>query len=152
MVGTLRARMVARTALALLAVAAVALAGCTSQGSGGDSTDKFQGEERLVANTVEDLQSAATKADGDQDKICRDLLARELAREIASHGRTCQAAVDEALKDADTFDLEVQPGGVKITGSTATARVKAEHGERDEIVTLGLTKQGTGWRVSDLGT
>jgi hypothetical protein len=149
MVGTLRARMVARTALALLAVAAVALAGCSTQGSSNDSTDKFQGEQRLVANTVEDLQSAATKGDGDQDKICRDLLAQELAREIASHGRTCQAAVEEALKDSDTFELEVQ--SVRVTGSTATARVKAEHGERDEIVTLGLTKQGTGWRVSDLG-
>jgi outer membrane lipoprotein SlyB len=138
-----------RWALILAATAAFAVAGCTSQSSSNDSSGKFRGDQRLVANTVEDFESAASK--GDQDRICRDLLAKALVDTFAEHGGTCESAVDGALKDTDSFNLTVE--SVSINGQQATARVKADRGkESDQLSTLTLVKQGTGWRISDFGS
>ena len=65
-----------RFALPLAAIVAVAVGGCAAQTTSDDSSGKFRGEQRLVANTVEDFESAASK--GDQDQICRELLAKAL--------------------------------------------------------------------------
>jgi hypothetical protein len=129
------------------AVVAVALAGCTTQSSSNDSSGKFRGDQRLVANTVEDFESAASK--GDQDQICRDLLAKALVDRFAQHGGTCEKAVDGALKDTDSFGLTVE--SVTINGQEATARVKADRGKKDVQRTLTLVKQGPGWRISAFG-
>jgi outer membrane lipoprotein SlyB len=138
-----------RSALILAATAAFAVAGCSSQGSSNDSSGKFSGDQRLVANTVEDFESAASK--GDQDQICRDFLAKALVEQYAKHGGSCEAAVDGALKDTDSFDLTVE--SVTINGQQATARVKADRGkEPDQQRTLTLVKQGTGWRISEFVT
>jgi hypothetical protein len=131
-------------ALLPAAIVAVALAGCAAQSSSNDSTGKFRGDQRLVANTVEDFQSAASK--GDQVKICRDLLAKSLVDQYAQHGGTCDKAVDGALKDTDTFGLTVE--SVAISGQQATARVTADRGKKDVQRTLTLVKQGPGWRIS----
>jgi outer membrane PBP1 activator LpoA protein len=128
----------------LALVAAVVLAGCTTQSSSDDSTSKFRGDQRLVANTVEDFESAASK--GDQDKICRDLLAKALVDDYAQRGGTCEKAVDAALKDTDSFDLTVER--VSISGQEATASVKADRGKKDINQSLTLVKQGAGWRIS----
>ncbi len=126
-------------------VAAVLLAGCAGQSaSNDDSTSKFSGDQRLVANTVEDFESAASK--GDQDKICRDLLAKALVDQFAQRGGTCEKAVDATLKDTDSFDLTVER--VSISGQEATARVKADRGKKDIGQSLTLVKQGAGWRIS----
>ena len=139
-----------RTLTPIALVAAVLLAGCTSSStSNNDDTGKFSGDQRLVANTVEDFESAASK--GDQDKICRDLLAKALVQQYAQRGGTCEKAVDGALKDTDSFDLTVE--SVSINGQEATARVKADRGkEPDQQRTLTLVKQGTGWRISEFGS
>jgi outer membrane lipoprotein SlyB len=138
-----------RWALILAATAALAVAGCTSTGSSNDSSGKFSGEQRLVANTIEDFESAASK--GDQDKVCRDFLAKALVDQYAKRGGTCEHAVDGALKDTDSFDLTVE--SVSVTGQQATARVKADRGkEPDQQRTLTLVKQGTGWRISEFGS
>jgi hypothetical protein len=125
-------------------VAALLVAGCTGQSSNNDDTSKFKGEQRLVANTVEDFESAASK--GDQDKICRDLLAKALVQQYAQRGGTCEKAVDGALKDTDSFDLTVEK--VTISGDQATANVKADRGKKDINQALTLVKQGAGWRIS----
>jgi copper chaperone CopZ len=123
----------------------VLVAGCTTLSSSNDvSTSKFRGDQRLVANTVEDFESAASK--GDQDKICRDLLAKALVQQYAQHGGTCEKAVDAALKDTDSFNLTVER--VTISGQQATANVKADRGKHDINQALTLVKQGTGWRIS----
>jgi predicted small secreted protein len=148
MVGTL-AVLVPRPVLAAVAVlaAALALAGCTTAGAGNDSSGDFKGEARLVANVVEDLQSAGSK--GREGDICTNLLARPLAVRIGARANSCAKAVDAALKDTDAFDLKVE--SVRVQGNRATARVRADRGDRDEVVKLGLVKQGPGWRISDLG-
>ena len=129
--------------LALVAAAAL-VAGCTASSSSNDDTSKFRGDQRLVANTVEDFESAASK--GDQDKICRDLLAKALADQYAQRGGTCEKVVDRALKDTDSFDLTVEK--VSIAGQQATASVKADRGKKDVMQSLTLVKQGAGWRIS----
>jgi outer membrane PBP1 activator LpoA protein len=125
-------------------LAAVLVAGCTTQSSNDDSTSKFRGDQRLVANTVEDFESAASK--GDQDKVCRDLLAKALVAQYAQRGGTCEKAVDAALKDTDSFDLTVER--IAISGQEATATVKADRGKNDINQSLTLVKQGAGWRIS----
>lgn len=128
-----------------LALVGVLLAGCTTQSSNDDSTDKFRGDQRLAANAVEDFESAAKK--GDQEKICRDLLAKELATALAQHGGNCPDAVDAALKDSDTFDLTVE--SVSITGDDAAVKAKVDRGKKDIVQSLTLVKQGAGWRIGE---
>jgi hypothetical protein len=134
-----------RSLLPIALVAAVLLAGCAAQSSSNnDDTSQFKGDQRLVANTVEDFESAASK--GDQDKICRDLLAKALADQYAQRGGTCEKVVDQTLKDTDSFDLTVEK--VAIAGQQATATVKADRGKKDLTQAITLVKQGTGWRIS----
>jgi hypothetical protein len=137
-----------RTVLPLAAIAAVAVAGCTTQTTSDDSSGKFRGEQRLVANTVEDFESAASK--GDQDQICRELLAKPLVATYARRGGTCEKVVDGVLRDSDSFGLTVQ--SVRIAAAQATARVKADRGKKDVIRSLTLVKEGPGWRISAFGS
>jgi hypothetical protein len=136
-----------RFALPLAAIVAVAVTGCAAQTTSNDSSGKFRGEQRLVANTVEDFESAAAK--GDQDQICRELLAKALIAQLAQHGGTCENAVDGALKDSDSFGLTVE--SVRIADAQATARVKADRGKKDVLRDLTLVKEGPGWRISAFG-
>ena len=137
-----------RTVLPLAAIVTVAVAGCTTQTTSDDSSGKFRGEQRLVANTVEDFESAASK--GDQDQICRELLAKPLIAEYARRGGTCEKVVDGVLRDSDSFGLTVQ--SVRIAAARATARVKADRGKKDVIRSLTLVKEGPGWRISAFGS
>jgi hypothetical protein len=137
-----------RTVLPLAAIVAVAVAGCTTQTTSDDSSGKFRGEQRLVANTVEDFESAASK--GDQDQICRELLAKPLVATYARRGGTCEKVVDGVLRDSDSFGLTVQ--SVRIAAAQATARVKADRGKKDVIRSLTLVKEGPGWRISAFGS
>jgi hypothetical protein len=137
-----------RSSVILVAIAVLAIAGCTSQGGSNDSSGKFTGEQRLVANTVEDFESAASK--GDQDQICRDLLAKPLVGQFAKQGGSCEKAVDSTLKDTDSFGLTVE--SVSVNRNQAVAHVKADHGKKDVARTLTLVKEGTGWRISQFGS
>jgi hypothetical protein len=132
---------------ALAAAVALAVTACApSTTSSSNSVSKFRGEQRLVAQTVEDLQAAAT--DSDEAKICRDLLARSLADRLARAGHGCPATVDGAVKDADTLDMTVE--SVRVNGDRATARVKLETGTKDRRATLALVREGGRWRIAQL--
>jgi hypothetical protein len=134
------------TLVALLAAAATA-AGCAPQtSSSSNSTSRFRGDQRLAAQTVEDLEAAAS--DGDYAKICRDLLARALAERLAQAGRGCDTAVEDAVKDADSSDMTVQ--SVRVDGDRAAARVKLETGKKDRAATLQLVREGRRWRIAGL--
>jgi hypothetical protein len=134
-------------ALALLALAALPSA-CAPSGGSDDSAGDFRGDQRAVATVVEDLEKAAS--DGNQDKICRDLLAPALVRRLSSPQRGCPASVDNAIKNTDTFDIEVQ--SVRIAGNRATTRVKLENGDSDRAATITLTRPraSAGWRIETL--
>ena len=132
--------------VAALATAALA-AGCApSTSSSSNSTSKFKGDARLAAQTVEDLQAAAK--DGDNAKICTQLLAPSFAGRIGGSGRGCKNAVENAVKDADSIDMTVQQ--VTVNGDTATARVKLETGKKDRIATFHLQRDGNRWKIQSL--
>ena len=137
-----------RSALLALAVAAVALlAGCApSTTSSSNSTSKFKGDQRQAAQTIKDLEAAAN--DGDEAKICRDLLSRSLAGRLASHGASCAAAAKGAVKDTDSVGMTVEQ--VRINGDRATARVTLDRGDKDRVTNIQLVLEGGRWRISAL--
>lgn len=128
-------------------LAALALAGCGGAASTEDSAGRFKGEDRAVAQTVEDLQDAAQR--GDEQRLCSTILSKALVdRFEAAGGAGCAAAIEEAVQDADTFDLTVTK--VEVTGATAKATVRSEVGERDKTDALELVKEGGRWKISAL--
>lgn len=134
--------------IATALLAAAALGGCTQGGSSSSIDSKLRGEQRNVAQAVEDLQSAGK--DRNAGKICAQILAPDLVRAIerASHKR-CDAALDEPLQDADAFDLSVEK--VAINGTTAVATVKSDAGDQDRTDRLRLVRDGRIWKVASLG-
>ena len=137
-----------RRALPAAILAAALLAwGCGATTSSDDEDQPvLRGQQRLVAQAVEDLQDAA--AGGDEDRICRELLAAALAERLGGTGKQCERTVRDALENTDTTDLSVR--SVRVSGTTATARVKAERGDADRVTTVGLVKEGARWRISRL--
>ena len=111
-----------RPAVLVLLALAVLLPGCASGSGSSDTAEDFQGDQRAVA----------------------------IVRRLASAQGGCPAAVDTAIKNTDTFAMDVQ--SVRITGNTATARVKLEVGDRDRASTIGLTRPrpSAGWRIDRL--
>jgi CRISPR/Cas system-associated protein Csm6 len=134
-----------RTAATALALAAL-LAGCGSTSS--SSSSDFSGEEKQVADVVEQLQSDGESRDA--KGICEDVLASALVKQIQQAGSTCEAEIDKAIRDADDYDLEVQD--VTITGDTATAKVKGRVGDADQVREFKFVREKAGWRAADLGS
>jgi Putative lumazine-binding len=140
--------MTPRPPAALLAAAlalAVTAAGCAPQRSStSDSVKKFTGDQRAAAQTVEDLESAAQ--DGDEAKICTQVLAKALADRLAAAGNGCASAVNAAIKDTDSLDMTVE--AVRVNGDRATARVKFETGKNDRRGNVALAREGGRWRIA----
>ena len=127
-----------RPAALTAALTALALAGCGAQSGTGD----FEGEDKRVAQVVVDLEEAATKSD--ERRICRQLLTTDLVRSLGD----CNAAVDDALKVADTPEMTVEK--VDVTGTTATAEVQFGR-DPDAVRRIELAKEGDAWKLADLG-
>jgi hypothetical protein len=133
---------VKRPLLPLLALAA-ALAGC---GTTSSATD-FAGAEQAVAEQVEALQSAGESRDGEE--ICGELLSQALRRAMTAGAAGCAAQVEEAIGDADDFELDVRD--VAVEGERATARVRARTDGAERPRTLELVRERGGWRIDSLG-
>ena len=135
-------RMLAR----LLPLALVAaLGGCAQAPTASKS---FKGADKAVAQTIEDLQSNAQNRK--PSAICRDVLATALANKLKSAGSDCTDEIEKLTGDADDFELKVTD--VTITGTTATAKVKARRGaNKNASTTFSLVKEDGDWRLSDLG-
>jgi hypothetical protein len=128
----------------LLCVLALTLASCTAAPR--DSAKDFKGDERAVAQAVEELETAARKSDS--DTACTKLFAPQLLASLKQGGKTCKAAVKDAFDDADSTDLSVED--VTITGTKATAKVTSGTGSKKRSDTLQLQKAGAAWRISSL--
>ena len=138
--------MATRALVALSLALAVPLAGCTASPSNTDSSSDFQGANALVASTIEDLESAASK--GDEAEICGQLLAARLVDRLSARGKDCRTVVQDALDDADSSNLTVE--SVRIAGDRAVARVKADTGDHDRIETVGLVRERNRWKIAQL--
>jgi hypothetical protein len=130
---------VRRLAAPLAVLAALAVAGCGAQSSGGT----FEGEEKAVAEVFSDLGDAGQKSD--ERRVCRQLLAQDLVQKLGD----CNAKIDDALKSSDSFDVTVEE--VKVTGTSAEAEVQTTRGDKDETRTVTLAKEGDTWKIADLG-
>ena len=128
--------------LALIGV--LALAGCGAQAEQTSSADNFQGEERAVAQKVEDLQEAGESRN--PEDICSEILARSLVTQLEAAGVDCADEMEKAIDDADDYDLDVQE--VTISGSTATVEVR--RGEDGPTETMEFAKEGDQWRATSL--
>jgi hypothetical protein len=133
-----------RRTLVTAALLALALAGC---GAGQPSSaSKFDGDQAEVAKVVDNLAAAGRARDA--ERICNDILAKQLVDELKSAGGDCLTEMDRAIKDASDFDLRVK--SVKVDGNNATAEVS--QGERGRTATFTFVKQGQdGWRATALG-
>jgi hypothetical protein len=132
----------------LTVLAAVALALCVSACAGASqskSDDKFKGDQGQIAQLVDDLAKAGSR--GDAQRICSDILAKELVDELKRAGGDCVTEMDRAIKDASNYDLQVV--SVKINGTTATAQVR--QGKTGKVATFSFVKEKPGWRASALG-
>ena len=124
---------------------AAAIAGCgQAQSSAGD----FKGAEKDVADTVEQLETSAQNRK--PEDICSEVLARGLVERLKGSGNDCVDEMERITGDADDFELDVTK--VAISGTTATASVKALRGDRDNTVTnFTLVREDGKWRLSDFG-
>jgi outer membrane PBP1 activator LpoA protein len=126
--------------LALLAAAL--LAGCSGQ-TKSNSADDFQGDKKAVAQVVDDLSNAGS--DKDTKEICTTILAPEVAAKLKQGNTDCQDVIEDQLKDANAFGLDVK--SVEVTGNTATAQVESTYDGEDKIQTLRFRKDGQAWRL-----
>jgi outer membrane PBP1 activator LpoA protein len=134
-----------KAAVPLLAVlAALILAGCGAQAESDSSVDTFRGEDRNVAQKVEDLQEAGEGRN--PEDICADILAASLVDELEVAGSDCQQEMQKAIDDADDFELEVLD--VTVTGTTATAEVR--RGDDGPTQTMQFTQERGEWRATEL--
>jgi hypothetical protein len=134
-----------RSAVALCLVS-LTVGGCGSAPE--DSSKEFKGDERAVAAVVENLESTSRK--DDEATICTKLLTPSLLGTLQKQGTNCKTAVREALKDADSFDLQVDD--VTIRGTKASVKVTSGSGSNKKTDTLGLERLGNAWRIASLGS
>jgi hypothetical protein len=135
--------MVARSSTVALLAAALGVAGCTS--STGSSSGSFSGAQAEVAQVVSDLAKDGQRKDA--QKICTEILARELVDKLNQAGTSCGQEMDKAIADADDFDLSVQK--VSIQGSSATAVVR--RGKNGPTATFRFVREGKAWKATDFG-
>lgn len=135
-----------RRALPVIALlVCLPLAGCTQAGTkNADSTKDFTGDQKAVASTVEDLQTAAKDRKG--TTICADLITAELRDKISA--TDCPKVMKDAVRDTDEVDLKVKT--VKVTGDQAVASVQEKTGGDDRMRTIELQKVAGRWRISAL--
>jgi len=129
--------------LAILGV--LVLAGCGAAQEESSSVEQFEsGDQRAVAQKIEDLQQAGSRRD--PEKICSEILARSLVQELEAAGASCTDEMKKAIEDADDYELDVRE--VTVEGSTATATVK--RGDDGPTETMEFTREGGDWRATAL--
>jgi len=129
--------------LLLALVLPLAVAGC---GEAQDtSLDKFQGDQRAVAQKIEDLQEAG-EARKPED-ICSNILSRTVVDQLEAANTECAAEMKKAIEDVDDYDLETRK--VTVQGDQATAEVQ-QGGDDGETTTMQFVREGDQWRAVSL--
>jgi hypothetical protein len=131
-----------RATVILLTLPVLAECGQTS------SAADFDGEERAVAEAVEELQDAVSR--NDEARVCQSVLAQALIDRLEADGQDCRKEMQSAIDDTDAAALDVTD--VAVTGTTATAKVEGREGEKDVTRTLRLVKERERWRIEDFGS
>ena len=133
-----------RRTLAIAAVLALGLSAC----GGSDSRVREQAPGRRRSRSrrsVDNLSTAGQRRDA--ERICKEILAKQLVDELKTAGGDCVTEMDRAIKDATR--LRPQISQIKVTGNTATARVR--QGEDGATAVFSFVKEGDVWKASALG-
>ncbi len=109
------------------------------------STSSFKGEAHEVAQTVANLQADVTA--GEQKKVCGSDLALPVVSRLGGT-KACEAAVKTQLAEVDSTEVKVE--SVRVTGTTATAKVKSTYSGKSRPSTINLVKEGGKWKISGL--
>jgi len=128
-------------ALICLVSCALAVSACATT----TSTSKFKGAEHEVAQTVANLQSDVTA--GDQKKICANDLTSAVVGRLGGR-KKCEAALKTQVAQIDSTEAVVE--SVQVSGTTATAKVKATYSGKKKLGTLSLEKESSKWKISTL--
>jgi Tfp pilus assembly protein PilP len=129
-----------RLLLALLLPLAVA--GCGEVPDA--SLDNFEGQEREVAEKIEDLQKAGEGRK--PEDICSDILSRTVVDQLEAASTDCPAEMKKAIEDVEDYDLETR--AVTVRGNQATAEV--QQGEDGPTTTMEFVREGDQWRAVSL--
>ena len=125
-------------------VLSLAVAGCGE--SQDTSLDRFQGEQRAVAQKVEDLEAAGQ--DRRPEDICSDILSRTVVDRLEAASADCAAEMRKAIEDVDDYDLETRR--VTVEGDQATAEV--QQGGDGPTTTMQFVREGDQWRAVSLNS
>src|SRR5215208_8204108 len=126
-------------ALLALVLASAALAGCTAANPN-TSAGGFEGEERDVAQVIDDL-----KGSRDPEEICSRIITDDFAKSLEADGHDCVDEVQATIRDTADTDMDVRD--VTVSGSTARARVTQD----DVTATFELERGADGWQISSFG-
>ena len=135
-------------------VALLAVSGCAQGGTKStSSSENYSGDEKLVANTIEDFQANATAQDG--AKICSTQITAQLAKQISAKnsGASCATAVTAGMKATDEADLTVTDVTIDPKDDNkATATVSAKTGEKSsQKYSFRLERADKRWQISSFG-
>jgi hypothetical protein len=129
------------------ALVATLLAGCGTSTT--NNAGDFTGDQKAVAQVVDDLEKASKGTNPDTKEICNTLFAKAVADKLRQGNDDCQDAVKRQLKDVSDTDITVKK--VAITGNSAVATVVSSVNGNDATQTLNLTRDGQLWRIASLG-
>jgi hypothetical protein len=133
------------TPVAIAAGLAIVVAGCggSDNGGGGKNAKRFSGDQKKVAQVVDDLVAASHA--GDANKICTQVFSPGLAKAVATRNKkTCAAAVQAQLVSPKE-DITVT--SIRVQGSTAFLTVREQN---TNVSQLSLVQQSGGWRINTI--
>ena len=128
-----------RRTLAIAVVLALAVSAC------GTTDSEPETPQEAITQVVDTLSAAGQRRDA--ERICRDILAKRLVDELKAAGGDCVTEMDRAIRDATDFNLTISQ--IKVTGNSATARVR--QGEDGDTAIFSFVKEGNAWKASALG-
>ena len=65
-------------------------------------------------------------------------------------GASCEQELDKAIDDADDYELEVED--VRISGNSATAKVKGRDRGEERVRDFEFVREDGDWRATSLGS
>jgi hypothetical protein len=110
------------------------------------STGGYKGESKQVAQTISNLQSDATSANA--SKVCNRDLSASVVKRLEAGGETCKKALEDQLREVDTYSLTVE--SISVHGDAATAKVKSTWSGKEKVHQLSFVKEGGSWKVAAL--
>jgi hypothetical protein len=128
------------------ALAATLLAGCGASTT--NNAEDFQGDQKAVAQVIDDLEKASKGANPDTKEICNTIFAKAVADKLRQGSDDCQDAVKRQLKDVSDSDITVKR--IAVNGNTAVATVVSSVNGDDATQTLNLSRDGQTWRIASL--